>query len=140
MPGTSSISEVFGYFPLQQELLNIESVVFFLVLFFLMLAGMSDPESLQSRGRGKQPLIVAILASVGLFALFASDWGIERFHLALVVAVGMVLTRRGPVYAVCLFVAILILRPWEIMDKDELMGAMPRMFALLAFSSVLLFG
>lgn len=61
------------------------------------------------------------------------SWGWDQALLALALPLGLLLGLYHPVNALCMFVALLLLRPWESMETNVLMLKMPRIVAGSAF-------
>lgn len=79
--------------------------------------------------------IVFVLLSVGLGFLLYSVSPL----LGVALAAGFTLSLIHPVNALCFFVHMLFLRPWEILTDQPLLLALPRLLAAVCFVSWLLY-
>lgn len=66
-----------------------------------------------------------------LSALFLKFLGPENLLLATALALGIGLSLLHPVPAVCFFVSLLFLRPWEFLPNNPLLKVLPRLMAAL---------
>jgi len=79
--------------------------------------------------------IVFVALSVGFGSVLFSVSPL----LALALATGFTLSLIHPANALCLFVLMLFLRPWEILTTNPVLLALPRLLALACFISWLLY-
>lgn len=117
-------------------LIQIQAVALFFVilvlLYFTAVNGSSDPFS-------KRFGVMRLASGAGMAALFSflffREWGIDHVLLSLDFGIGLVLSFLNPVNALCLFVAGQFLRPWEVMEPNDLILALPRLLGEVALGS-----
>jgi O-antigen ligase len=120
------------------DLVQVE--VFF---FFLLLMRMAAHSWLKLQRGVAVPVPVGpgvLVAAVSLFVLGLSAFLIYGFGenyilLAVEFALILGLSILGPIYALSFFIALLFLRPWEVMQTNAVMLAFPRFMGLLCISS-----
>ena len=115
-----------------------------IIAFFLLLSALSLIPYLVyvSRGRFGHKLDVSssgfLALSGGIFVittLFVCFLGAANFILAFALAVGVAFSVLHPVPAICFFVSLLFLRPWEFLQDNLLLKALPRLMAALTTCS-----
>lgn len=112
-------------------------------LFLLLSAGILIPYLMReiSSPYGKRfdisphGFITIALGVGGLSALFLTFLGPENVLLAGALALGIALSILHPVPAVCFFVALLFLRPWEFLVNNPLLKVLPRLMAAVTAST-----
>ena len=79
-----------------------------------------------------------LLVTTGIIVLsvvFLTCLGTANVILAFALAVGIVLALLHPVTAICFFVSLLFLRPWEFLQDNTLLKALPRLMAAITTCS-----
>jgi len=120
--------------PLPIVYLHLETGIFpiFLAMVLLMqLARASEPGHYTQSGQRQ------LLLLVGGFILLTVLFGALLYNmsplLAVELAAGVILSLMHPANALCFFVHLLYLRPWEIATTNPLLLALPRGLAMLCF-------
>jgi len=116
---------------------QIEAVPFFFIILYLIYT--TSKLDVFDATESATPLLygsvfASLLAGV-LFLSFFDDWGFNHIVLSLEFGIGIVLGLLHPVNALCFFVANQFLRPWEVMEPNDLMFAMPRAIGVFAITS-----
>jgi len=121
------------------EYLHLETGVLpvFLAMLFWVQLGRTREIGYYTRSGRKQ-----LFCLVSGFLLLTAVFGIFLFNvsplLAVELAAGCTLSLLHPVNALCFFVHLMYLRPWEIMTNNVLLLALPRLLAFLCIFSWLL--
>jgi len=120
--------------------IHLETGIFF--LFLTMVVWTQAERASATRYYSRNPRqqivglsIVFILLSLGLGALLYSVSPL----LGIALAAGFTLSLVHPANALCFFVHMLFLRPWEILTDNPLLLALPRLLAAVCFVSWLLY-
>lgn len=132
----------------KSEILNIQGVAFALItvcLLALLWQRVKDSRVTECRSAGldelpenlKKRIAVTSFSVISLlsFALYVYSWGWDRVLLAVGFALATALSIFRPSFSICFFLAILLLRPWEVMETNTLMLAMPKAWAALSIVS-----
>jgi len=113
--------------PLPIHYLHLETAVlpvFLVMVLMVQISRSAEPGHYVSRGRRQ---MVWLLAAFGLSTLaFGALLANVSPLLAVELAVGFTLSLLHPVNALCFFVHLLFLRPWEIVTTNTLLLALPR--------------
>jgi O-antigen ligase len=122
--------------PLPILYLHLETAVlpiFLVMVLLVQLARSTEPGYYTSKGRHQ---VFWLLAAFGLLALaFSALLANVSPLLAVELAAGFTLSLLHPVNALCFFVYLLFLRPWEIVTTNTLLLSLPRTAgALCVFS------
>jgi putative inorganic carbon (HCO3(-)) transporter len=92
-------------------------------------------ESIHSLRNARLQVIGLLLGFAGLTAVFGAGLGSISPLLAVELAIGFTLALIHPVNALCLFVMMLFLRPWDILPTHPVLLALPRILAVTCFLS-----
>jgi hypothetical protein len=122
--------------PLREEILNFESLILFLVLITLLWLRARDPRRDGLRLNGLAPNLALAAGILTCLFYFWSEWGETRLALAFVTATSLAVSLLGPTPAVCILMSFLILRPWEVMEANEIMAAIPRTLGWMTVGTV----
>ncbi len=76
---------------------------------------------------GPTMLGVIILFSLFLGTMFTIEWGTEFFGLAAMLACCIALGLCDTSISICVFLALLFLRPWEIIQNNDYFAVLPRL-------------
>src|SRR5450759_2346979 len=116
------------FLPIQY--LHLETLVlpiFLAMVLLIQLARSTEPGYYIARGRTQMRWL---LAGFGLLTLaFGALLANVSPLLAVELAAGVILSLLHPVNALCFFVTLLFLRPWEIATGNALLLALPRVLA-----------
>lgn len=116
--------------------------------FFLLIVALLLPAYLLELRKKNSPNEKAIsanaflLVSFGILALngtFLLFLGFGNFLLASALALGIGLSLLHPAVATSFFAAVLFTRPWESISNNSFLELLPRLMALLAFASWVLY-
>lgn len=119
--------------------LHIETLVMPLFLGMLIMVQLArGAESNYYVPGGQRLLLISLVCFVGLCAVFGLLLLNVSPVLAGELAAGVTLALLHPVNALCFFVHLLFLRPWEIVPDNILLSALPRLGALLCLFSWLI--
>ncbi|MBS1986262.1 MAG: O-antigen ligase family protein [Bdellovibrionales bacterium] len=116
-------------------LLVIEALSLFATTLFLLLRDASRRSNIFATRWPRAMRAGLILGTLILFAYFLDGMGGRLVLLAATYAAGFAISVLSPVTAICLFVANLFLRPWELIEDNELLLAMPRTLFYVAVGS-----
>jgi O-antigen ligase len=126
-------------FAITQGLISIEQVGYVLLVFIL--ANVLQKDFLQLRYRTQRVGLWTVLGLVTFFALFGifvSYLGIELSPLAAAFSAAIILGMMSHIFAISFFAASLLLRPWELLSRSEVMLIMPQALFWIALVSGLL--
>lgn len=131
---TNSIIEIVNSplvpdFLLIQEIALIVTLVFMVLIFRRMLV--ENPLDHAALENTMSWALIAGFVVIGATVYLTSEWGFDRFLFAFGFALSLVLTFTRPLFGLCLFIAFLLYRPWEMMPEDQLVMAIPKLFGLL---------
>lgn len=125
-----------------QDKTPLDIVAFFLSLSAITLIPYLLSVSKSPLGRRLDISPVGFLATVGgislLTALFLRFLGSDNLLLSAALAAGVLLSLLHPVAAICFFVSLLFLRPWEFLQDNPLLKALPRLMAAITTASWLI--
>ena len=119
---------------MKDVLIHLDSYALLLVIAGLLF-GTTRWRDIVRGDQDKWLLPAAILGIAGLTLFFAREWGVSKLVLALDFSIGIVLSIASRSFAISFFVATLFLRPWEVMEPNAVMAAMPRFLAGLCFGT-----
>src|ERR1051326_8910178 len=98
------------------------------MVMFIQLARASKPTSYIQYAK------VQMYSLLSIFVILTLVFGAFLYRdsplLAVELAVGFALALLHPVNALCLFIHLLFLRPWEIVTDNTLLLALPRLLAM----------
>lgn len=121
-------------FLLIQEISLIATLIFLIAVFRNMLMATAEHEHQQN---STPWFIIGALTALSFTSYLTYEWGFDRFLFALGFSLALTLTFARPVFGLCLFIAFLLYRPWEMMPEDQLVMAIPKVFGLLVFVTFL---
>lgn len=91
----------------------------------------------QTIGGGRPPLFFWMMGAVTwviVFAISLSEFDLKYWLLGLSFANGALFSILSPVFSVCFSLAMLIIRPWEIMTDNSLALELPRFSIFFSFA------
>src|SRR5258708_17087965 len=118
--------------PIPHQYLHLESVLMlpFLVMMLIMQVSRSSDAVYTIHSGRRQAILLA-----GIFGATALGFGTFLYKLspllALELAAGFTLSLMHPVNALCFFVHMLFLRPWDILPDNPLFAILPRGLSVL---------
>lgn len=124
------------------ELLQIEAVALLLVLGEMLIQTVFSFHSRKNRMPENSVawLLGGAVVFLALAGFFVVGIGAENFVFAGLLALGFFLALLRPINALCFFLCLMFLRPWEIMPPNTLMLALPRITGILAIGTFLVEG
>lgn len=75
--------------------------------------------------------ILITLSTLTLATIFSTFLGPSHLPLTIALALGIILSLLHPVAAICFFVSLLFLRPWEFLQNNALLKVLPRLMAAI---------
>ncbi len=123
------------------DLIQVESAFFFLLLMRMALDFWQSIHRIKpSSSTLDAKIAIPLLSIIAIALIFVFVKGLGENYLLLGIEFGLSVTLCfiRPVYAVSFFIALLFLRPWEIMSANSVMLAMPRFIGLLSIGAWLL--
>lgn len=137
-----------GFLNFRDEILNIQGVSFALISLSLLAMLFQRIKDARNVARGEQTVgglpellqkriavVSFFLVAATSFCCFIYAWGWTRLILALGFSLATALSFFRPSFSICFFLAILLLRPWEVMEANILMLAMPKAWAGISMFS-----
>lgn len=116
-------------FLLIQEIALILTLVFLILVFRRMLVEIPDLD--YHKKNSTSWVLIALISTIGLTSFLTYEWGMDRFLFAFGFSLALIITFTRPIFGLCLFVAFLLYRPWEMMPEDQLVLAIPKFYGLL---------
>ena len=122
------------------ELVQYQSLIILTLVIYWIAArwnALRERYSPQNMGLG----LFAVIFGFGTFAavVFAVDWGTEYLLLAITLGLGIALALSDTAISICFFLALLFLRPWEIMtEPNDHFALLPKLTMAFCIGNALL--
>ncbi len=126
----------------QREVVFFQGFLAAALTLFWLVAGWETLVEQISRSRLALVWSIFCLILGGTFTVGAGlDWGPEYLLVAVSYGLGIALAMIHPAIAVCLQTSLLFLRPWELIDKNDYFGVLPKLtFSICAGHAIWLVG
>lgn len=122
-----------------QEIIQYQSLIL-MALVTYWIAARWDAIKQRFSPEGMGPTLFWLITAFSVFfgVVCAVDWGTEYVLLAATIALGVALAMFDSAISICFFIALLFMRPWEIIKDNDYFGVLPKLTMSLCIANLLL--
>ncbi|MBI3543312.1 MAG: O-antigen ligase family protein [Deltaproteobacteria bacterium] len=113
-------------------------LLFVLVMYWIASRWEAIQKKFSPENLGPTMLAVIIAFSIFVGTMFAMDWGTEYLLLAVMLATSIALALCDTAISICVFTALLFLRPWEIIQNNDYFAILPKATMSLCIMNAML--